>query len=126
LAQYADYEKREPNPSGIDSLFWEADAQTRALRKEMCSIVNKLEILLDTFLERNIDREAHRIRKAKPLNQKKGLEEQIEKIDSGSIAWVERPTDHRGDFAPCKRTLYPYTKALVVPPGQPVPSPKKF
>jgi len=52
-------------------------------------ITQKLQRLLDGYLEQDIDREIYRIEKAKLLSEKKSLEEQNIKLEQKQNDWLE-------------------------------------
>ena len=71
----------------------EATQSTAALvqeaKDEIQGISQKLQRLLDAYLDQDIEREAYRSEKANLLSRKKSLEEKIGNLEQGAIAWVE-------------------------------------
>lgn len=65
-------------------------AASQAMRSEIDTINQKLQRLLDAYLEQDIERDAYRSEKADLLSRKKSLEEQIGEIGRGTIAWLEQ------------------------------------
>ena len=53
------------------------------------TIANKLQRLLDGYLEQDIDREAYLKKKAELLSEKKTLEEKITRLEQKRTGWVE-------------------------------------
>src|SRR3989344_2421391 len=58
-------------------------------RGEIQSISQKLQRLLDAYLDQDIERESYLSEKANLLSRKKSLEEKINNLEQGAIAWVE-------------------------------------
>ena len=58
-------------------------------RGEMQATSQKLQRLLDAYLEQDIERETYRAEKAELLSRKKTLEEKIRGFERGTIPWVE-------------------------------------
>jgi hypothetical protein len=58
-------------------------------KNRILEIQNKLERLLDGYLEQDIDREIYRIEKSKLLSEKKSLEEKISTFQQGQTGWIE-------------------------------------
>jgi site-specific DNA recombinase len=58
-------------------------------QKEINVITTKLQRLLDSYLDQDIDREEYRIRKAKLLSEKKTLEESVTHLQQTQNAWLE-------------------------------------
>ena len=58
-------------------------------RSEIQSISQKLQRLLDAYLDQDIERENYRSEKANLLSRKKSLEEKIRNLEQGVIAWLE-------------------------------------
>jgi site-specific DNA recombinase len=58
-------------------------------REEIAAIANKVQKLLDTYLEELIDREIFAERKAALMAHKKGLEEQVAACEQDRNAWLE-------------------------------------
>ena len=71
----------------------EATQSTAALvqgaRVEIQTISQKLQRLLDAYLDQDIEREIYRSEKANLLSRKKSLEEKTRELEQGAIAWVE-------------------------------------
>ena len=63
---------------------------TQAMRSEIEAISQKLQRLLTTYLDQDIEREAYRSEKADLLSRKKSLEEKIGEMRRGTIAWLEQ------------------------------------
>ena len=61
-----------------------ASAQTR-----IASLQSKLQRLLDSYLDQDIDRDTYLDKKAELMSEKKSLEEQSSKLTLGATAWVE-------------------------------------
>ena len=61
-----------------------AEAKTR-----ISNLQDKLQRLLDSYLDQDIDRETYVAKKAEFMNEKKSLEEQNSKLTLTSTAWVE-------------------------------------
>jgi len=61
-----------------------ADAQAR-----ISSLQGKLQRLLDSYLDQDIDQTTYRGKQAELMSEKKSLEEQIAKLTLASSAWVE-------------------------------------
>ena len=61
-----------------------ATTQTR-----ITSLQNKLQRLLDSYLDQDIDRDTYLDKKAELMSEKKSLEEQSSKLTLASTAWVE-------------------------------------
>jgi len=58
-------------------------------RNRITEIQNKLQRLLDGYLEQDIEREIYREEKAKLLSEKKSLEEKISGLEQKRLGWVE-------------------------------------
>ncbi|MBI3442330.1 MAG: recombinase family protein [Candidatus Sungbacteria bacterium] len=58
-------------------------------RTEIQTISQKLQRLLDTYLEQDIEREVYREEKANLLSRRKSLEENIDDLEHGRLAWLE-------------------------------------
>ena len=58
-------------------------------RGEIQGISQKLQRLLDAYLDQDIEQEIYRSEKANLLSRKKSLEEKIGNLEQGAIAWVE-------------------------------------
>ncbi len=58
-------------------------------QKDICDIIEKLQRLLDGYLEQDIDKEDYREQKAKLLSEKKSLEEQISHALQKQKRWLE-------------------------------------
>jgi len=68
-------------------------AYLTAKREAIKSITEKLQRLLDSYLEEDIDRNDYRDRKAKLLSEKKTLEEQITRFQTMHQSWLG-PMEH--------------------------------
>ena len=64
-------------------------AASQTIRAEIVAISEKLRILLDAFLEQDIDRDTYRAEKAGLVLKKKSLEEKIADLNKGYIVWLE-------------------------------------
>ena len=73
-------EKRAEQSSGV----FMADAQNK-----IGSLQGKLQRLLDSYLDQDIDQLTYRIKQAELTSEKKSLEEQIGKLTLAANAWVE-------------------------------------
>ena len=58
-------------------------------KSKITEISEKLQRLLDGYLEQDIDREIYRIEKAKLLSEKKSLEEKISTFQQRQTGWIE-------------------------------------
>ena len=58
-------------------------------QKEIKAINEKLQRLLDSYLEQDVERDAYLFKKAELLSQKKKLEEQVLKFQQTQNAWLE-------------------------------------
>ena len=61
-----------------------ADAQTR-----IADLQSKLQRLLDSYLDQDIDQPTYKTKQAELMSEKKSLEEQISKLTLAANAWVE-------------------------------------
>ena len=61
-----------------------ADAQTR-----ISNLQSKLQRLLDSYLDQDIDQPTYKAKQAELMSEKKSLEEQIGKLTLASNAWIE-------------------------------------
>src|SRR3989344_1458380 len=59
------------------------------LKIELSAIAQKLQRLLDAYLDQDIEREVYRLEKAELLLRKKSLEEKIANLEQGAISWIE-------------------------------------
>ena len=75
----ADEQKAEQS-----SAVFVADAQTR-----IANLQSKLQRLLDSYLDQDIDQPTYRTKQAELMSEKKSLEEQVGKLTLASKAWVE-------------------------------------
>ncbi len=73
-------EKKADQTSGL----FVAGAQTR-----LASLQSKLQRLLDSYLDQDIDQNTYRTRQGELMSEKKSLEEQIGKLTLASKSWVE-------------------------------------
>ncbi len=64
-------------------------ALAQEARGEIQGISQKLQRLLDAYLDQDIEREIYRSEKAELLSRKKSLEEKIGNLEQGAIVWVE-------------------------------------
>ena len=60
-----------------------------SLRAEIAQLAGKQSILLDSYLNQDIDRDIFTAKKAEIMSRKKTLEEKLEQTLSGQNAWVE-------------------------------------
>jgi site-specific DNA recombinase len=103
-----DDEKKVEQSSGA----FIADAQTR-----IGNLQGKLQRLLDSYLDQDIDQPTYKTKQAELMSEKKSLEEQIGKLTLAANAWVEpmrqwlkqavllRKTAKSGDFVAIKDAL---------------------
>jgi len=63
--------------------------RVQELRNEIQTISQKLQRLLDAYLDQDIEQEIYRSEKAELLSRKKSLEEKVGNLQQGAIAWVE-------------------------------------
>ena len=75
-----DDEKKAEQSSGV----FIADAQTR-----IGGLQGKLQRLLDSYLDQDIDQSTYKAKQAELMSEKKSLEEQIGKLTLAANAWVE-------------------------------------
>ena len=80
LARLAQDERNEQSSTHI----FVAGAQTR-----IASLQSKLQRLLDSYLDQDIDRNTYLDKKAELMSEKKSLEEQSSKLTLAATAWVE-------------------------------------
>jgi site-specific DNA recombinase len=73
-------ERKAEQSSGV----FVADAQTR-----VSNLQSKLQRLLDSYLDQDIDQPTYRANQAELMSEKKSLEEQISKLTLAANAWVE-------------------------------------
>ena len=73
-------EKKAEQSSGV----FIADAQDK-----ICNLQSKLQRLLDSYLDQDIDQPTYRKKQAELMSEKKSLEEQIGKLTLAANAWVE-------------------------------------
>ena len=66
-----------------------AETASQAVKEEMVAISQKLQRLLNAYLDQDIEQENYRSEKAGLLSRKKSLEEKIANLKRGSIAWLE-------------------------------------
>ena len=76
----AEDEKKAEQSSGV----FIADAQTR-----ISNLQGKLQRLLDSYLDQDIDQQTYRAKQSELMSEKKSLEEQIGKLTLASKSWVE-------------------------------------
>ena len=67
----------------------EYSANTEALRNDTAQLSSKLQRLLDSYLDGDVERELYQDKRAEILGQKKRLEEKIEQATLGVLTWVE-------------------------------------
>ena len=68
------------------------DAKIRDLRADISHLSEKLQRLLDAFLDGVLERDDYTKKKAEILSQKKTLEEQTGDLSMGTLEWVEPKT----------------------------------
>ena len=59
------------------------------LRTQIAKLTNKQQILLDSYLDQDIDRQTFLTKKSKILSQKKRLEESLVNLQVNQNAWIE-------------------------------------
>ncbi len=62
---------------------------SQAMKEEITAISQKLQRLLSTYLDEDIERDAYRSEKADLLSRKKSLEEKMANLNRGAIPWLE-------------------------------------
>ena len=62
---------------------------TETLRTDVAHSSDKLQRLLDSYLDGDVERELYQTKRAEILGQKKRLQEQIEQTSLGVLTWVE-------------------------------------
>ena len=67
----------------------EYSAYTEVLRTDIAHLSDKLQCLLDSYLDGDVERELYQDKRAQILGQKKRLEENVEQITLGVLTWVE-------------------------------------
>lgn len=67
----------------------EYTANTKVLRTDVAHLSDKLQRLLDSYLDGDVERELYQDKRAEILGQKKRLEEKIEQTTVGILTWVE-------------------------------------
>ncbi len=67
----------------------EYSANTELLRNDTAQLSSKLQRLLDSYLDGDVERELYQDKRAEILGQKKRLEEKIEQTTVGVLIWVE-------------------------------------
>ena len=63
--------------------------QTNDLQANVTQLSTKLQRLLDSYLDQDIDREIYTNKKAEIMSQKKGFEEKLSKLTLGQNLWLE-------------------------------------
>ena len=66
-----------------------SQAQTADLETSITQLSTKLQRLLDSYLDQDIDRETYISKKAEIVSQKKGFEEKLSKLTLGQNLWLE-------------------------------------
>ncbi len=66
-----------------------SQAQTTDLRANIARLSVKLQRLLDSYLDQDIDRDTYTNKKAEIMSQKKGFEEKLSKLTLGQNLWLE-------------------------------------
>ena len=59
------------------------------LRTQIAKLTNKQQILLDSYLDQDIDRQTFLIKKNDILSQKKSLEEDLSNLQTNRNVWIE-------------------------------------
>ena len=59
------------------------------LRTQIAKLTNKKQILLDSYLDQDIDRQTFLTKKSEILSQKKSLEENLANLQANQNAWIE-------------------------------------
>ena len=62
------------------------------LRTQITKLTNKQQILLDSYLDQDIDRQTFLTKKSEILSQKKSLEENLANLQANQNAWIEPMT----------------------------------
>jgi hypothetical protein len=62
---------------------------TKALQADIVQLSEKLQRLLDSYLDGDVERELYQDKRAEILGEKKRLQEQIEQTALGVLTWVE-------------------------------------
>ena len=62
------------------------------LRMQIAKLTNKQQILLDSYLDQDIDRQTFLAKKSEILSQKKSLEENLANLQANQNAWIEPMT----------------------------------
>ena len=81
LLEMANKDEQEANRSII--------GHSLDMQREIQAISQKLQRLLDAYLEQDIERDTYLSQKKELLSQKKSLEEKIRDFERGSVAWIE-------------------------------------
>ena len=79
--------KLAQNDEAIEKLNYTQNTET--LRTDVAHLSDKLQRLLDSYLDSDVERELYQTKRAEILGQKKRLEEQIEQTSLGVLTWVE-------------------------------------
>ena len=58
-------------------------------QEQIVQLSSKLQRLLDSYLDGDVERELHQAKRAEILGEKKRLQEQIEQSSLGILTWVE-------------------------------------
>ena len=66
-----------------------SQAQTTDLQASIAQLSAKLQRLLDSYLDQDIDRDTYTNKKAEIMSQKKGFEEKLSKLTLGQNLWLE-------------------------------------
>ena len=66
-----------------------SQAQTTDLQANIAQLSAKLQRLLDSYLDQDIDRDTYTNKKAEVMSQKKGFEEKFSKLTLGQNLWLE-------------------------------------
>ena len=66
-----------------------SQVQTNELQTNIAQLSAKLQRLLDSYLDQDIDRETYTSKKAEIMSQKKGFEEKLSKLTLGQNLWLE-------------------------------------
>ena len=87
-SEYADKMRKLVNSYELSEKA-ELDGKTDALRGEITHLSEKLQRLLDGFLDGVLEREIYTAKKAEIMSHKKTIEEQISDFTLGQVEWVE-------------------------------------
>jgi site-specific DNA recombinase len=93
LKVYIDNETNDKMLNRLDELFQEESKASFSLSEQVKNRLNdygeKIERLIDVYINREISPEEYARKKAKLLNEKKDLEEKLQEIEKSSGGWLE-------------------------------------